>query len=354
MASLVAIRGEHEEPGAKSRPSTWYFIATYGEVLDSSEMKDKFIDLLKSREDYRTASLPSVDIVTFSLPQAATSQTSIKGFIHGHKIRQNAVLGYFVDPASDDINWKIQWQPIPGYYWRHDLIKGFLTKSSLLLNDQNEKCIRVDYMGHSSKFQSSAASSSSSQSSTSNYFQPAPKERPRGPRRAGDSGSASSGSASSATRSEQSIQSSPPIGSSLPIDSSSATCVPPPPQTEESSASMNEPSLQSSQPIGVSLPIGSSATLLPPPPPSEEDGDGERDEASNAASSSIYGQLSVPSLGSATSAQEFAMRCDLLAQLRAAHKECEKLREEKEKASAEAERMRKEAEEERQSAEKER
>ena len=114
-------------------------------------------------------------------------------------------------------------------------------------------------MGNSSKFQSSAVSSSSSQShvSTSNHFQPAPKGRPRGPRHAGDSGSASS-----ETRSEQSIQSSPPIGSSLPIDSSSATFVPPPPQTEESSASMNEPSLQSSQPIGVSLPIGSSATLL--------------------------------------------------------------------------------------------
>jgi len=179
MATLVAIRDEHEEPGAKSRPSTWYFLARYAEVLDASEMKDKFIDLLKSREDYRTASLPSVDIVTFSLPQAAQSETSIKGFIHGHKIRQNAVLGYFVDLASDDINWNVRWQPIPGYYWQHDLIKGFLTESSLLPSDQNEKCIRVDYMGHSSKFQSSAASSSSSQShvSTSNYFLPAPKEQ---------------------------------------------------------------------------------------------------------------------------------------------------------------------------------
>ena len=120
MATLVAIRGEHEEPGENSRPSTWYFLARYAEVLDASEMRDKFIDLLKSREDYRTASLPSVDIVTFSLPQAVQSETSIKGFIHGHKIRQNAVLGYFVDPASDDINWKVQWQPIPGYYWRHE------------------------------------------------------------------------------------------------------------------------------------------------------------------------------------------------------------------------------------------
>ena len=84
-------------------------------------------------------SLPSVDIVTFSLPQAATTQTTIKGFIHGKKIRHNAMLGYFPDPASDDGHWKVQWQPIPGYYWRHDLIKGFLTESSLLPDDQNEK-----------------------------------------------------------------------------------------------------------------------------------------------------------------------------------------------------------------------
>jgi len=292
MATVGTNRGEHEEPGAKSRPCAWYFTATYDEVLDSTQMKDRFIDLLKSRENYRMVSLPKVDIVTFSLPQAASSQTTIKGFIHGKQIRQNAVLGYFLD---DDGHWKIQWQPIPGRYWQHYLIKGFLTESSLLPDDQNEKFIRVDYMGNSSKFQSSAASSSSSQShvSTSNYFQPAPKGRPRGPRHAGDSGSASS-----ATRSEQSIQSSPPIGSSLPIDSSSATFVPPPPQTEESSASIIEPSLLSSQPIGVSLPIGSSATLLPPPPGSEEDRG--PDEASNAASSSIQWQQSYPSIRNAT------------------------------------------------------
>ena len=302
MATVGTHGGEHEEPGAKTRSCAWFFTAKYDEVLDSTQIRDRFLDFLKSRENYRMVSLPSVDIVTFSLPNAATSQTSIMGFIHGKQIRQNAVLGYFL---NDDGHWKIQWQPIPGRYWQHDLIKGFLTESSLLPDDQNEKFIRVDYMGNSSKFQSSAASSSSSQShvSTSNYFQPAPKGRPRGPRHAGDSGSASS-----ATRSEQSIQSSPPIGSSLPIDSSSATFVPPPPQTEESSASMIEPSLLSSQPIGDSLLIGSSATLLPPPPGSEEDGG--RDEASNAASSSIQGQLSFPSLGSATSAQEFAMRCD--------------------------------------------
>jgi hypothetical protein len=45
-------------------------------------MKDRFIDLLKSRENCRMVFLPSLDIVTFSLPQAATSQTSLKGFIH--------------------------------------------------------------------------------------------------------------------------------------------------------------------------------------------------------------------------------------------------------------------------------
>ena len=65
-------------------------------------MNERFIDLLKLRENYRMASLPSVDIVTFSLPTAATSQKSIKGFIHGKKIRHNAILGYFPDPASDD------------------------------------------------------------------------------------------------------------------------------------------------------------------------------------------------------------------------------------------------------------
>ena len=342
MATVGTHGGEHEEPGAKTRSCAWFFTAKYDEVLDSTQIRDRFLDFLKSRENYRMVSLPSVDIVTFSLPNAATSQTSIMGFIHGKQIRQNAVLGYFL---NDDGHWKIQWQPIPGRYWQHYLIKGFLTESSLLPDHQNEKFIRVDYMGNSSKFQSSAASSSSSQShvSTSNYFQPAPKGRPRGPRHAGDSGSASS-----ATRSEQSIQSSPPIGSSLPIDTSSATFVPPPPQTEESSASMNEPSLQSSQPIGVSLPIGSSATLLPPPPGSEEDG--EREDASDAASSSIQWQRSFPSMGSATSAQEFAVRCDLLAQLRAAQMQCEELRKDKERASAEAEKLRQEAE----SAEKER
>jgi hypothetical protein len=47
-------------------------------------------------------------------------------------------LGYFPDPDSDDGHWKIQWQPIPGRYWQHDLIKGVLTESSLLPDDQNE------------------------------------------------------------------------------------------------------------------------------------------------------------------------------------------------------------------------
>ena len=138
MASVGDIRGEHEEPGAKSRPCAWYFTATYDEVLDSTQMNERFIDLLKLRENYRMASLPSVDIVTFSLPTAATSQKSIKGVIHGKKIRHNAILGYFPDPDSDDGHWKIQWQPIPGRYWQHDLIKGVLTESSLLPDDQNE------------------------------------------------------------------------------------------------------------------------------------------------------------------------------------------------------------------------
>ena len=107
MAFVGDIRGEHEEPGAKSRPCAWYFTATYDEVLDSTQMNERFIDLLKLRENYRMASLPSVDIVTFSLPTAATSQKSIKGFIHGNKIRHNAILGYFPDPDSDDGHWKI-------------------------------------------------------------------------------------------------------------------------------------------------------------------------------------------------------------------------------------------------------
>ena len=101
MATVGNHSGEHEEPGAKCRPSAWYFIAGYDEVLDSTEMKDRFIAWLKSRENYKMVSLPSVDIVTFSLPQpqaaTSTSQSSIKGFVHGHKIRQNAVLGYFLD-----------------------------------------------------------------------------------------------------------------------------------------------------------------------------------------------------------------------------------------------------------------
>ena len=85
MASVGDIRGEHEEPGAKFRPCAWFFTAKYDEVLDSTQMKDRFIDFLKSRENYRMVYLPKVDIVTFSLPTAATSQKSIKGFIHGKK-----------------------------------------------------------------------------------------------------------------------------------------------------------------------------------------------------------------------------------------------------------------------------
>ena len=96
MATVGTHGGEHEEPGAKTRSCAWFFTAKYDEVLDSTQMKDRFLDFLKSRENYRMASLPSVDIVTFSLPTAAaaTSQTTIKGFIHGNQIRQNAVLGY--------------------------------------------------------------------------------------------------------------------------------------------------------------------------------------------------------------------------------------------------------------------
>ena len=47
-----------EEPGAKCRPYAWYFImiTSYDDVLDSTEMKDRFIDLLKSRENYRMVS----------------------------------------------------------------------------------------------------------------------------------------------------------------------------------------------------------------------------------------------------------------------------------------------------------
>jgi hypothetical protein len=83
---------------------------TDDEVLDSTEMKDKFIDLLKSRENYRMVSLTSVDIVTFSLLQAATSQTSIKGFIHGRNIRENAIVGYFpVEVAVSASTRPLQW-----------------------------------------------------------------------------------------------------------------------------------------------------------------------------------------------------------------------------------------------------
>ena len=79
MATVGTNRGEHEEPGAKSRPYAWYFTATYDEDLDSTQMKDRFIDFLKSHENYRMVYLPKVDIVTFSLPTAATSQTTIMG-----------------------------------------------------------------------------------------------------------------------------------------------------------------------------------------------------------------------------------------------------------------------------------
>jgi hypothetical protein len=85
MATVGTNRGEDEEPGAKTRSCAWFFTAKYDEDLDSTQMKDRFIDFLKSHENYRMVYLPKVDIVTFSLPTAATSQKSIKGFIHWKK-----------------------------------------------------------------------------------------------------------------------------------------------------------------------------------------------------------------------------------------------------------------------------
>ena len=104
MATVGTHGGEHEEPGAKTRSCAWFFTAKYDEVLDSTQIRDRFLDFLKSRENYRMVSLPKVDILTFPLPQAATPQTTIKAFIHGKQIRQIAVLGYFLD---DDGHGKI-------------------------------------------------------------------------------------------------------------------------------------------------------------------------------------------------------------------------------------------------------
>jgi hypothetical protein len=77
--------GSCKELHANIRSYTWYFIAaTCDEVLYSTEMKDRFIEMLRSHEDYRMVFLPSVKIVIFATASSdAASQASIEGFIHG-------------------------------------------------------------------------------------------------------------------------------------------------------------------------------------------------------------------------------------------------------------------------------
>jgi hypothetical protein len=69
--------------------------------------------MLKSLEEYRTKALPSDDFVTFTIPTTESASLTLTGVIHKkNQTRQNAVLGYFLDPQID-----CRWQPIPGRYW---------------------------------------------------------------------------------------------------------------------------------------------------------------------------------------------------------------------------------------------
>ncbi len=53
-------------------------------VLGSIDMKDRFIEMLKSCIDCRMVFLPSVKSLTFSFASFdAASKASLKGFIHG-------------------------------------------------------------------------------------------------------------------------------------------------------------------------------------------------------------------------------------------------------------------------------
>ena len=63
MATVGTNRGEHEETGAKSRPYAWYFTAKYDEVLDSTEMKDIFMEMLRSHAYHRMVFLPLLKII---------------------------------------------------------------------------------------------------------------------------------------------------------------------------------------------------------------------------------------------------------------------------------------------------
>ena len=78
--------GDTREEPLVGRPYAWYFIATLEDVIDPAEIKDRFLDLLKSRGEYRTVSLLSVDLVSFSIPYfpsfEAASGISLTGFIH--------------------------------------------------------------------------------------------------------------------------------------------------------------------------------------------------------------------------------------------------------------------------------
>jgi hypothetical protein len=96
--------------------------------------------------DVLTAASCDIPIITQRLHSRAKNKTKRR-------------LGYF--PDSEIGRWKFQWNPIPGRSWKHDLIKGFWKESALTRVHQYDKSIRVDYIGNSSKFQSSAASSSS-------------------------------------------------------------------------------------------------------------------------------------------------------------------------------------------------
>ena len=292
------------------RSCSWFFRADTRSVEGSP--RDVVLGLFQNRELYRSISLPGLHTVTFSVPITSDGNL-VCGFIRSDSVvAESAVVDWLPGPDSS-VDIEFVWTPIHGRLWKSDLIKTFIS------NIESNLTTRFDFIEPATK---------------------KPVGRPHGPRLAGISGSASSsiGSEQSSSRSEQSIQSSPPIGSSLPAASSSATLLPPPPR-----------------------------------PHSESELDWEAcSNAPNAASSiqgsnsSIQGITSDTSLGSAASAGELALHAALLAERKereklaaeaekAKHeleKEREERRKEKEKLIADAEQFMKESEEQRQMNEK--
>ena len=170
MQMETCSNGDTREEPLVGRPYAQYFIATLEDVIDPAKINDRLLDLLKSRDEYRTVSLRSVDLMTLSIPNFTSSKAasgiSLTGFTHGKKIKENAVLGYFQDPEGG-VPWKVQWKPIPGRFRKHKLIMEFLYEGDLVPRSGHDKNILIDFIGNSYK---PAPSTNTSSESTHSSF----------------------------------------------------------------------------------------------------------------------------------------------------------------------------------------